>query len=111
MIERGLPMRSRLIHSANNKLDEQEYDSVHHKCIYSISRREINELLVEEAESLGVKFFFNHKTSTISLRTNHITFLKLNNEEPKVVKDYDLLVGSDGAFSSVRQSLTGNFIK
>ena len=106
--EGGLPMRSRLIHSLSGHLDEQPYDEVGGKCIYSIGRRFINEVLVNEGEKAGVRFLWNHKVESYSLRTGHISFLQLHQEKPKEVKDADLVVASDGAFSALRQCISGN---
>jgi kynurenine 3-monooxygenase len=57
--ELGIPMRGRVIHEANGETNFQPYSKSPKKFIYSISRKRLNELLLDEAERLGVKIRFD----------------------------------------------------
>ncbi|MEO1052912.1 MAG: NAD(P)/FAD-dependent oxidoreductase [Bacteroidota bacterium] len=96
-----IPMRGRMMHDQNSMLTFQPYGRLG-QAINSVSRSGLNLLLLNAAESYGVKTFFQH-------RCQHVDF-----ENSKVYLDYggksvlaspDLIIGADGAFSAVRSSL------
>ena len=55
----GIAMRGRMIHNKDNTLKEIIYDNVKGNCIYSVSRRYLNVVLLNAAEMYPeVKFPF-----------------------------------------------------
>ncbi len=57
--ELGIPMRGRVIHEVNGETNFQPYSKSSKKFIYSISRKTLNELLLDEAERSGVNIRFD----------------------------------------------------
>ena len=94
-----MPMWGRLIHSLDAEVTFQKYN-VYNDAIYSISRNELNQLLLLEAESVGVKIHFNHEIKRVGI--DEIDFI-INNEEK--TEHYDFLVGADGVYSKVRAKI------
>uniref|UniRef100_A0A8D8YZU4 Kynurenine 3-monooxygenase n=2 Tax=Cacopsylla melanoneura TaxID=428564 RepID=A0A8D8YZU4_9HEMI len=46
LLSHGIPMRARMIHTVDGKLNQIPYDPVHNQCIYSVSRKFLNEALL-----------------------------------------------------------------
>lgn len=108
----ALPIEGRLMHAQDGALTFQRYGlpeatGLHGdpQCIYSVSRANLNRLLVEAAEAhAGVVFHFGHKCADVDLSKN---VLELESPEgSSVLVQYDRLFGTDGAFSAVRNRLT-----
>lgn len=101
---KGIEMFSRMLHNAKGDCSAVPYGKAT-ECILSIDRRYLNELLLTEAESYkNVKIVYNHKLLRCNTDTGD---LKFENTETKEVIDAesDFIVGCDGAYSVVRQSL------
>lgn len=97
----AIPMYGRKIHDEHGGTTFSPYGT-QDQAIYSISRGRFNQLLAEEAERLGVKFFFDHKCLNTDFRTQEITF-----ETPEGEKKMEapVIIGADGAYSSLRMSM------
>ncbi len=98
-LDLSTPMAGRMIHHLDSSLDLQPYSSKG-LCINSIPRKEINRIIVERAQALGVRFFFEHKF--LEFNNSTITF---EVEEAEKRYTYDILIGADGLFSGVRKFL------
>lgn len=99
-----LPMRGRMIHKVEGASDFQPYGQKPEEVIYSVSRAELNRILMAEAENSGnVQFFFEHEALHTDLDKQQVVFQPPTGSQ-KVV-GYDLLIGSDGAASVVRNAV------
>lgn len=96
----SIPMKGRMIHHENGSLHFQAYGE-NDQYINSISRNELNKMLIEKAEKAGVKFNFNFHCDSINLETAKIEF---SNEGKNISVHSDIVFGADGAFSEVRNS-------
>jgi len=98
----AIPMKGRMIHNLDGSLTYQPYGK-EGQAIYSVSRGGLNCVMMDEAEKLGAKIVFNQKCKGVDLNTNTIT---LEDENSKVsTVQADLIFGSDGAFSAVRNEM------
>ncbi|GFG32942.1 hypothetical protein Cfor_05503 [Coptotermes formosanus] len=100
----GIPMKGRLIHNLDGSRHAIPYDPRHDQvCTYSVSRKYLNEFLLNATEKdFNVKLHFNHKLINANLQEGCMTFqLMVTNET--VMRSADLIVGADGAFSTVRR--------
>ncbi|KAK3831883.1 MAG: hypothetical protein J3R72DRAFT_454636 [Linnemannia gamsii] len=105
IMKSGLPMRGRMLHiGQEGHLVSQDY-GVHGECINSVDRAKLNEDLITAAEELSnVKVSFNLTLKRADLDKGTLEFQ--NKETKETVKAHaDLIVGCDGAYSSVRNSL------
>lgn len=116
-------MRGRMIHGQDSKgaLTEtaQQYD-VHGRYIRAVDRGDLNARLLDELESLSnVKLWFGHKLTGVDFRrrlawleqkgTSRRQSADSNSARPgrpgrpdEIEIDFDLIIGADGAHSSVR---------
>jgi kynurenine 3-monooxygenase len=96
-----IPMKGRMMHDLEGNLSFQPYGK-EGQAINSISRGGLNALLMETAESLGVKFHFEFKCTGIDFER---TIAYVENRDTSLDIHSDLIFGADGAFSAVRSAL------
>lgn len=101
MKRHSVPMRGRLMHDLQGNLTFQPYGTKG-QYINSISRGGLNMFLMDEAEKLGVEFFFEHRCIDLNLEKTELTF-----DHQHQIRHHksDLIIGADGAFSAVRAAL------
>ncbi len=95
-------MDGRLMHDREGKLTFQPYGK-QGQFINSISRSNLNTVLMNKAESLGVGFYFDQKIDKIDFNNTRLSI-----QDSKLrIQDlpFDALLGADGAFSAVRSSM------
>ena len=96
-----LPMEGRMMHSQDGELTFQPYGK-EGQFINSVSRGNLNQILLNKAEAEGVEIKFEHTCKSVDLGGTSVTF-----ETQGKVKtmQFDLLFGSDGAYSQMRQAM------
>lgn len=108
--EIAIPMTGRMIHDLNGDTHLIPYGT-QGQAIYSVSRGDLNRIMVEEADKLPhVDFYFDHRCADIDFDTNHITFEDTATGKT-IPSQADLVFGADGAYSAVRYQMqrTPNF--
>ena len=99
-----VPVYARMMHDRDGKLNRVPY-SIDNRAIHSVSRGELNRRLLSEAEKLpNVTLHFNHRCADVHLDNATCTFHNEVTGESAPVKA-DIVFGSDGAFSAVRQKM------
>ncbi|XP_042899409.1 kynurenine 3-monooxygenase [Parasteatoda tepidariorum] len=104
VIERhGIPMKGRMVHSLTGQRNPVPYDP-EGRCIYSVGRRFLNETLLTAAEkNPNVEIFFKKKFLDCNFKEGSY---KVLGPDGGVREDKtDLLIGCDGAYSSVRRQM------
>jgi kynurenine 3-monooxygenase len=105
VIKHAIPMRGRMIHDKSGDLHFAPYDVDPNNYINSIGRAALNTTVIEAAQRYpNVRVHFNHQCTDVdpAAPTAHL----LNTETNKViVSGADAVIGVDGAFSAVRQSM------
>ncbi len=99
----AIPMSKRIMHDEKGNLSKQEYGNPG-QAIYSVSRAELNALMMEMAEKSGAKLTFNQKCVDVDLENAISTFQNTNTEEEQKVKS-DIVIGADGIYSAVRKTM------
>nr|KAF6399807.1 kynurenine 3-monooxygenase [Molossus molossus] len=103
IVSQGIPMRARMIHSFSGKKSAIPYGTKS-QYILSISRENLNKDLLTAVEKYpNVKVYFGHKLLKCNPEEGMITVIG-SDSVPKDVT-YDLIVGCDGAYSTVRTHL------
>lgn len=97
----AVPVYGRMIHTKSGQTMYQAYGQ-QNECNYSISRAMLNRALIDEAEKLGAKMFFDHDLTALDLEGKRCTF---STSRGPAESSYDLLFGTDGAGSRVRKQL------
>jgi kynurenine 3-monooxygenase len=100
--EIAIPMYGRQIHTLEGAEVFQPYGK-NNEAIYSVSRGELNRIVLQAAEDAGAKFIFDIKSKNVDVNTNKITAEK---DGQTIIIEADLLIGADGAFSSLRAAYT-----
>jgi kynurenine 3-monooxygenase len=97
-----VPVYARMTHDRDGYTNRLPY-SIEGRAIHSVSRGELNKLLLSEAESLpNVQLFFEHRCTKVDLENATVTFDRMGEV---VTATADVVFGSDGAFSAVRQEM------
>ncbi|XP_026296044.1 kynurenine 3-monooxygenase isoform X4 [Apis mellifera] len=101
----GIAMRGRMIHNKNGSLKEILYDGVNQNCIYSVTRRYLNIVLLNAAEKYSeVSLHFNKKVVDADLDDGKLTILDTRTRKIEKAKA-DLIIGADGAYSIIRRTM------
>ncbi|KZC09826.1 Kynurenine 3-monooxygenase [Dufourea novaeangliae] len=101
--QHGICMRGRMLHGKDGSLKEIIYDSVKGNCIYSVSRRYLNVLLLNAAEKYPeVVLYFNKKLVDADLDNGTMKIFDTKTETIEEIQA-DLIIGADGAYSKVRK--------
>ncbi len=100
----SIPVYGRTIHLPDSTHYFQPY-SADGKCNYSVSRAEINFLLMDLAEQLpNVSLHFNEKCVDVDFNTTTATFENTETHHLHT-EEAEIIFGADGAFSAVRLNM------
>ena len=125
-LQHAIPMRGRMIHDRSGALHFSPYDVDPKNCINSIGRGALNTAVIEAAQRYpNVRVYFNHKCTNVDLdsASAHLETSSVaagspqdesvrmeevppaNSENQIISAKGDAVIGVDGAFSAVRQSM------
>jgi kynurenine 3-monooxygenase len=125
-LQHAIPMRGRMIHHKSGALHFSPYDVDPKNCINSIGRAALNTTVIEAAHRYpNVRVHFNHKCTDVDLdsATAHLETSPVAagspqdksvrmadvspaNSDSQIISAHgDAVIGVDGAFSAVRQSM------
>jgi kynurenine 3-monooxygenase len=99
-----VPMRGRYVHQADGSTGLQPYGRLPNEVIYSISRRELNNVLLDAAIGAGVDVRFQHRLEDADLATGTARVRDLHRGVSLEIPMKPLL-GADGAGSLLRRRL------
>ena len=96
-----IPMRGRMIHAIGDPTpDLQPYGRKAHEVIHSVSRTDLNAILLDEAEATG------RVTITFDVRLDSVDFDEsLLHFDDGTTAPFGVVVGADGAGSRVRKAI------
>ncbi|KAM4040590.1 kynurenine 3-monooxygenase isoform 1-T1 [Anomaloglossus baeobatrachus] len=101
IVTNGIPMHARMIHPVNGRKYSIPYGK-RDQCILSVERATLNKELLNAAEEYSnVKLHFEHKLTDCNVDSGTLVFQ--GNQGTVKQTHADLIVGCDGAFSSVRK--------
>lgn len=99
-----IPMNGRMIHDKNGNTFQSNYSGRDYEYINSISRSELNALLLDEAEKHeNVNIFFNKKCKSVDFENKTVLFSD-NQTKKEFIKKADVIIATDGAGSTMRKS-------
>jgi kynurenine 3-monooxygenase len=108
VMRHAIPMRGRMIHPAgagSGDLHFSPYDRDPNKCINSIGRAALNTTVIEAAlRHPTVRVLFNHLCTDADLDSATAQLLNTSTSQPVQASGH-AVIGVDGAFSAVRQSM------
>ena len=100
-----IPMTGRMLHDEQGQTLLVPYGHRPHEVIYSVSRGELNKLLMTAAEATGkVRIVFDTGIEQIDFASQRI---RLKHEQTGTVQEaaFELLIGADGGGSVVRKAI------
>ncbi len=100
-----VPMRGRFVHQADGSSGLQPYGRLPNEVIYSISRRELNNVLLDAATGMGVDLRFEHRLEDVDFAAGRARVRDLRVGLASEMAMGPLLA-ADGAGSLVRRRLT-----
>ena len=111
-MESAIRMPCRVIHQEGaSQAIKQPYGKPH-EAIHSVSRQLLNALLLQKARSSSlVRFHFGHslvsagRDGTCVFRNDDASSASASSEQQLVQGRFDLVIGADGAYSGVRESM------
>lgn len=98
----AIPMHGRMMHDVNGNLTFQPYGRTG-QYINSISRGDLNRMLIARAEKERVRFFFRHRCVAVNPDDTSAVFQTDDNQ--RLTRNFDVIIGADGAFSAVRSAM------
>src|SRR5438105_14790813 len=114
-LQHAIPMRGRMIHDKSGVLHFTPYDVDPNKFINSIGRAALNTTVIQAAQrNPSVRVHFNHRCTDVDLHSTTANLVpscveqavSAANSAHQIIKARgDAIIGDDGAFSAVRQSM------
>ncbi len=99
-----IPMHGRMIHDKQGNSFQSNYSGRAHEYINSISREDLNCLLLDEAEAQqNVTFHFNTKCLSVDFE-NTIAHFKQYHSKEEFTINANCIIATDGAGSAMRKS-------
>jgi kynurenine 3-monooxygenase len=117
VLRHAIPMRGRMIHDKSGALHFSPYDRDPNKFINSIGRAALNTTVIEAAQRYpNVRVHFNHRCTDVDLDSATANLVPSGAEavaaatanphqQVTIQAQGDAVIGLDGAFSAVRQSM------
>lgn len=100
-----IPMRGRMLHLENGEQEFMAYGQRPNETIYSVSRRDLNCLMMTAAEEADpVEIVFGQKLATIEFEDQMLAVLDIAKDEVRN-ETFEMLIGADGAGSRTRRAL------
>jgi kynurenine 3-monooxygenase len=105
VLDMAVSMKGRMLHDADGKTTFVAYGQKENEVIHSVSRRDLNTLLLEKAGSYNnVEIFFNRRCVGYDAQTSALTFADEVTGRQETVPA-EVTIGADGAWSAVRQAM------
>src|SRR5207248_7548941 len=115
VLRHAIPIRGRMIHDKSGGLHFSSYDRDPNKFINSIGRAALNTTVIEAAQRYpSVRVHFNHRCTNVDLESATAKLVlsgveaavaAANSDHQIIRARADAVIGVDGAFSAVRQSM------
>lgn len=102
VLRQVIPMHSRMIHDLKGSQQLQPYGN-EGQVINSISRENLNILLMNEAEKNGVEFKFEYRCEEADFENECLIVSGPSGIVERI--NADVMIGGDGAFSALRSSM------
>ena len=100
-----IPMRGRMLHFEDGEQEFSPYGQRPDEFIYSVSRSELNSLMMTAAERHpDVNVHFEQKCEGVDFESNQLEVFSPQSKSRRKVR-FEMLIGADGAGSKVRQAL------
>lgn len=101
----AVPMKGRMLHDVEGKTSFVPYGQKESEVIHSVSRGDLNKLLLDKAESYGnAEIHFNRRCEDYDAAASELAFTDEASGRRETV-NADVVIGADGAFSALRKAM------
>ncbi|XP_022905295.2 kynurenine 3-monooxygenase [Onthophagus taurus] len=106
ILKNSVAMKGRLLHDYKGETKFIPYDVIGKQCLYSISRNNLNQILLNAISSKkNVELNFNSEL----ISTNQNGSVSIKTQNGIITKSFDLIIGADGAHSALRNQQNNLF--
>ncbi|GAA4798892.1 NAD(P)/FAD-dependent oxidoreductase [Lysobacter hankyongensis] len=102
VLKQAVMMRGRMVHFADGREQLQRYGRDDSEVIWSISRGDLNIVLLNAAEAAGVRLHFDRRLERVDFDAGIAHFV---GEREDIAHRFHALIGCDGAGSSLRAAM------
>lgn len=102
VLKQAVMMRGRMVHFADGRVHLQRYGKDDSEVIWSISRGDLNIVLLNAAEAVGVRLHFDRRLERVDFDARIAHFV---GEGEDIAHPFHALIGSDGAGSNLRAAM------
>jgi kynurenine 3-monooxygenase len=102
VLKQAVMMRGRMVHSASGDQRLQRYGKDDSEVIWSISRGDLNIVLLDAAEAAGVRLHFDRRLESVDFEQRIAHFV---GEGEDIAHRFHALIGCDGAGSQLRGAM------
>ena len=102
VLKQAVMMRGRMVHFADGRVQLQRYGKDDSEVIWSISRGDLNIVLLNAAEAVGVRLHFDRRLEQVDFDARIAHFV---GEGEDIAHPFHALIGSDGAGSNLRAAM------
>lgn len=102
VLQQAVMMRGRMVHFADGRQQLQRYGKDDSEVIWSISRGDLNIVLLNAAEAVGVRLHFDHRLEKVDFDSRVAEFVC---EGRHMTHSFHALIGCDGAGSQLRAAM------
>lgn len=104
VLDKAVMMRGRMVHFLDGSQELQRYGRDDSEVIWSVSRGELNIVLLDAAEAAGARVHFDRRLDSVDFdwRTAHFVDDRDGNEHAHA---FEALIGADGAGSALRTAM------
>jgi kynurenine 3-monooxygenase len=106
VLQRAVMMRGRMVHTTDGRSGLQRYGVDDSEVIWSVSRGDLNILLLDAAEAAGVRFHFGQGLVWADIDAGRMRVADLDGIERELAAP--VLIGADGAGSALRTAMNAH---
>jgi kynurenine 3-monooxygenase len=101
VLPHSVELSGRSIHLEDGSTESHPYGSQPSDVLHAIRREDLHRILLQSVQNTpGISFFFDHEISDVDGSGGRLHFSNAS------AADFDLLIGSDGAFSKTAETLS-----
>jgi len=104
VLRQAVMMRGRMVHFADGTQQLQRYGKDDSEVIWSVSRGELNIILIDAAEAAGATLHFDRRLGDVDFDARQATFID-DRDATAHTQAFDTLLGADGAGSALRAAI------
>jgi kynurenine 3-monooxygenase len=105
VLDKAVMMRGRMVHFLDGNQQLQRYGRDDSEVIWSVSRGELNIVLIDAAEAAGTRLHFDHRLDDVDFDMRKARFVD-DRDGGTHVHAFTTLLGADGAGSALRQQMS-----